>query len=79
MIYFDNFDNGPLNKYKKNLKNGKKKLIDVSFYLYIDGHSNFMEFHYRLIVHQKPSNFHVIYNGFNLTVLDGLSNDNEIA
>jgi hypothetical protein len=24
MSYFDNFDNGPLNEYKKNLKNEKK-------------------------------------------------------
>jgi hypothetical protein len=37
-----------------------------------------MQFHYCLIVHQRPPNFHVIYNGFNLTVFDGLSNDNEI-
>jgi hypothetical protein len=49
------------------------------FYLWIDGHSNFMQFHYCLIVHQRPSNFHAIYNGFNLTVFDGLSNDNEIV
>jgi hypothetical protein len=49
------------------------------FYLSIDGHLNFMEFHYRLIIHQRSSNFHIIYNGFNLTVFDGLSNDNEIA
>jgi hypothetical protein len=26
MGYFDNLDNESLNKYKKNLKNGKKKL-----------------------------------------------------
>jgi hypothetical protein len=32
MGYFDNFDNGPLNKYKKNLKN-EKKFIDVFFYV----------------------------------------------
>jgi hypothetical protein len=31
MGYFENLDNGPLNKYKKNLKNGKK-IIDVFFY-----------------------------------------------
>jgi hypothetical protein len=29
-----------------------------------------------LIVHQRPSNFHIIYNDFNLTVFDGLSKDN---
>jgi hypothetical protein len=38
-----------------------------------------MQFHYRLIVHQKPSNFHIMYNGFKLTVFDGLSNDNKIV
>jgi hypothetical protein len=31
MIYFDNLDNEPLNKYKKNLKNGKR-FIDMFFY-----------------------------------------------
>jgi hypothetical protein len=46
MGYFDNFDNGSLNKYKKNLKN-EKKIIDMFFYLWIEGHSNFMQFHYR--------------------------------
>jgi hypothetical protein len=53
--------------------------MDVLFYLLIDGHPNFMQFHYRLIVHQRLSNFHVIYNDSNLTVFDGLSNDNENA
>jgi hypothetical protein len=76
MVYFDNFE--PLNKYKINFKNGKK-FINVLFYLQIDDYSNFMKFYYYcLIVHQRPSNFHVIYNGSNLTVFDGLSNDNEI-
>jgi hypothetical protein len=42
-------------------------------------HSNFMQFHYRLIVYQKSLNFYIIYNGFNLTVFDGLLNDNEIV
>jgi hypothetical protein len=32
MSYFDNFDNGYLNKYKINFKN-EKKIIDVFFYL----------------------------------------------
>jgi hypothetical protein len=41
MDYFDNLDNGPLNKYKKNLKN-ENFFIDVFFYLWIDGHSNFI-------------------------------------
>jgi hypothetical protein len=30
------------------------------------------------MVHQKSLNFHIIYNGSNLTVFDGLTNDNEI-
>jgi hypothetical protein len=77
MGYFDNFDNKSLSKYKKILKN-EKKCIDVFFYFYIDGHSNFIQFHYHLIVYQRPSNFHVIYNGFNLMVFDELSNDKEI-
>jgi hypothetical protein len=51
MSYFDNFDNELLNKYKK-----IKKIIDVFFYFYIGGHSNFMQFYYRLIVHQRPLN-----------------------
>jgi hypothetical protein len=78
MGYFDNFDNESLNKYKKNLKN-RKKFIDMFFYLWIDGNSNFMQFHYRLIVHQRPSNFYSIYNDSDLTIFDGLSNDNEIS
>jgi hypothetical protein len=41
MGYFDNLDNGPLNKYKKKLKNGKI-FIDVFFFLWIEGHSNFI-------------------------------------
>jgi hypothetical protein len=49
------------------------------FYLQIDGGSNFMQFNYYLILHQGPSKFYIIYNGYNLTVFDGLSNDNEIA
>jgi hypothetical protein len=77
MIYFDNFDNGSLKKYKKILK--IIFFIDVFFYLWIDDYSNFIQFHYRLIVHQRPSNFHIICNGSNLTVFDGLSNDNEIV
>jgi hypothetical protein len=37
MGYFDNLDNELLNKYKKILKI-EKKIIDMFFYLYIDGH-----------------------------------------
>jgi hypothetical protein len=43
MSYFNNFNNESLNKYKKDLKN-KKNIIDVFFYLWIDGHSNLMVF-----------------------------------
>jgi hypothetical protein len=49
-----------------------------NFYLYIDGDSNFIQFHYCLIFHQGPSKFYIICNGYNFTVFDGLSNDNEI-
>jgi hypothetical protein len=38
MGYFDNLDNGFLNKYQKNLKNRKKFMIDSV--------SNFLQFHY---------------------------------
>jgi hypothetical protein len=75
----DNFNNEPLNKYKKKSEKWKKKFIDLFFYLSIDDHSNFIQFHYHLIVHQKLSNFHTIWNGFNLTVFDGLTNDNKIV
>jgi hypothetical protein len=51
MGYFDNLNNEPLNKYKINFKN-KKKIIDVFFYLQIDDHLNFIQFHYHFIVHQ---------------------------
>jgi hypothetical protein len=33
MDYFDNFDNGSINKYKKNLKNRFFFFINVLFYL----------------------------------------------
>jgi hypothetical protein len=55
-----------------------KKIINMLFYLYIDGQINFMQFHYHLIVYQRPLNFHTIYNDFNLTIFDELSNNNEI-
>jgi hypothetical protein len=51
MGYFDNLENGLLNKYKKNLKNEKKKLMKL----------------------------HEICNGSNLTIFDGLPNNNEIV
>jgi hypothetical protein len=53
--------------------------MDMFFYLQIDGDSNFMQFHYCLILHQGPSKFYIIYNGYNLTVFDGLLNNNEIV
>jgi hypothetical protein len=77
MVYFDNLDNGHLNKYKKN-KNGKK-FIDVFFYVYIDGHSNFIQINYHLIVHQKQLNWNHCKLHKNLMAFDGLSNDNEIT
>jgi hypothetical protein len=72
MGYFVNFDNEFSNKYEKNL-------MDMFFYLYIDGDSNLMQFHYHLILHQGPLKFYTICNGYNLTVFDGLSNDNKIV
>jgi hypothetical protein len=38
-----------------------------------------MQFYYRLILHQRLLKFYTICKGFNLTVFDGVSNDNEIA
>jgi hypothetical protein len=32
-----------------------------------------------LILHQGLSKFYIIYNGYNLTVFDEVSNDNEIT
>jgi hypothetical protein len=65
MSYFDNLDNGVLNKFKKILKMNFF-FIDVLFYL-IDTHLNFMQFYYRLIVHQRPLNY-------NCCKFDGPSN-----
>jgi hypothetical protein len=48
-------------------------------YLLIDGDSNFIQFHYCLILHQGLSKFYIICNSYNLTVFDKLSNDNKIA
>jgi hypothetical protein len=76
MDYFDNFDNKPLNKYKKILK---IKKIYRCVLLHLDRWS--FKFHAISLSFDSPSktiNFHVIYNGSNLTVFDGLSNDNEI-
>jgi hypothetical protein len=32
-----------------------------------------------LLVHQRSSKYYALYNDSNLTVFDGLSNDNEIV
>jgi hypothetical protein len=53
--------------------------MDIFFYLYIDGDSNFMQFYYRLTVHQRPSSYNCYKLYKILIVLDGVSNDNEIA
>jgi hypothetical protein len=56
----------------KNIKN--KKSYKYALLLIIDGDSNFMQ----CLVLQVPSKIYIICNGYNLTVVDGLSNDNEI-
>jgi hypothetical protein len=53
--------------------------MDMFFYLKIDGDSNFMQFHYRLIVHQRPSNYNRYKLYKILMVLDGVSNNNGFA
>jgi hypothetical protein len=58
------------NKYKTNIKN-RKNLMNIFFYLQIDGDSNYKQFHYCLILNQGPSKFYIIYNGYNLTIFDG--------
>jgi hypothetical protein len=49
------------------------------FYLYISGDSYFMQFDYRLIVHQRPLNYNRCKLHNILMVFDGLSNDTEIV
>jgi hypothetical protein len=78
MGYFDNLDNELSNKYKKKLKL-KKKLYGYVLLLIVYGDSNFMQFYYCLVLQQGPSKFYIIYNDHNMAVLDGLSNNNEIA
>jgi hypothetical protein len=77
MGYFDNLNNRPLNKFKKILKIEKKNYRCVL--LPMDSHSNFIQFHYRLIVHQRPLNWNCCKLHEKLMVFDGLSNDNEIT
>jgi hypothetical protein len=50
----------------------------VLFYLWIDVHLNFIQFHYRLIVHQRPLNWNRCKLYENLIVFDRLPNNNEI-
>jgi hypothetical protein len=73
MGYFDNLDDGPLNKYKKKILKMKK----VCRCVLLDWWS--LKFYVISLSFDSPSNFHTIYNGSNLTVFDGLSNDNEIV
>jgi hypothetical protein len=44
------------------------------FYLWIDVHSNFIQFHYCLIVHQRPLNWNRCKLHENLMIFDELSN-----
>jgi hypothetical protein len=37
-----------------------------------------MQFYYCLLVHINHQKYYIIYNSFNLTVFDELSNDNKI-
>jgi hypothetical protein len=55
MGYFDNLENG-------SLKNAKKKSLYMcsSIFRLIVIQINFMQFHYRLIVHQKSLNWNII-------------------
>jgi hypothetical protein len=75
MGYFDNVDNGPLNKYKKILK---MKKVYRCVILILDWWS--FKFHViRLIVHQRPLNWNRCKLYENLMVFDRLSNNNEIV
>jgi hypothetical protein len=69
MGYFDNIDNEFLKKLKK---------VYRCVFLDLDGHSNFMQFYYRLIVHQRLLNWNHYKLYKKLMVFDGLSNDNKI-
>jgi hypothetical protein len=61
-----------------NIKKNRIFLMNIFFYLQIDD-SNFMQLYYHLILHQKPSNYNRCKLYKFLIVLNGLSNDNEIA
>jgi hypothetical protein len=54
-----------------------KKIMNIFFYLEIDGNTNFMWFYYRLIVHQRSSNYNRCKLYKIMMVLDGVSNDNK--
>jgi hypothetical protein len=64
---------------KNNLKIEKKTVWICFFYLYIDGDSNFMQFRYCLIVHQRSLNYNYCKLYKILMVLNRVSNNNEIA
>jgi hypothetical protein len=72
MSYFDNLDNGPLNKYKIILKNKKKVYRCVL--LPMDSES--FKFHSISLSFDSPSK--TVKLDKNLMVFDRLSNDNEI-
>jgi hypothetical protein len=61
--HFDNHDHEFLNKY----------------HLWIDDDLNFIQYHYRLIVHQKLSNYNRCKLYKILIVLDEISNNNQIT
>jgi hypothetical protein len=77
MGYFGNFDNGSKKIEKKIEKFNRCVLLKIEREK-IDDHSNFMQFHNRLIVHQRSLiwNYGKLFE--NLTVFDELLNDNEI-
>jgi hypothetical protein len=54
-----------------------KNLLDILFYLQIDDDLNFMQFQCYLLLHQGPLELYTICSTYNLTVVDGLSNDNK--
>jgi hypothetical protein len=74
MVHFSNVEEVKQLMYGR--KPGLVHQVDIQVHF---GHLNFMQFHYRLIVHQRPliCNRYKLYQ--NLMVFDGLSNDNEIT
>jgi hypothetical protein len=63
-----------------NLKIFLKKILWICSYTYrMMVYLNFIQFYYRLVVHQRPLNYNRCKLYKILTDLDGVSNDNEIA